>query len=183
MYQLHKYFLLTLYVKRLDYVILSLRFTVKKPHSCWVDNIMAMKKRQSSDWVFLDLSHLPPLGWQRNTQTQTIIPHSLVATWEELVKDSTMDVTETSAAFYWRARDLNAAAHNRCFTPHCVSNRRFSLQLLHVALYDSAFWKLWTQPLWPAAHLHNNNNWQPQRDDKWKEWMRSREHKLTDGKK
>lgn len=36
------------------------------------------------------------------------------------------------------AGDLNAAAHNGRFTPHCVSNRKFRLQLPRVALYDSA---------------------------------------------
>ncbi|CAB1416354.1 unnamed protein product [Pleuronectes platessa] len=33
---------------------------------------------------------------------------------------------------------LNAAAHNGRFTPHCVSNCKFSAQLLRVALHDSA---------------------------------------------
>jgi len=39
------------------------------------------------------------------------------------------------------------------------SNRKFGLQLLRVALYDSAIER------WPAAHVHNNNRL-PQRDDR-----------------
>lgn len=58
--------------------------------------------------------------------------------WNELVKDSTVRVNRNLCSLLFKGSDLNTAAHNGFFTPHCVSNCKFSRQLLRVALFDTA---------------------------------------------